>query len=170
MLRSRRQEPSMVFSRNLLAVISAVLVPLAISSGAQELEKRPLEVTLPTMPGEPQKPNTHAAYKALRNISSGETFQVKDLQLKRDAGLFNLTGSLVLLAPVNGKVTGAVFFGKGTFSMVPPLEVEKKNLAILTKEAGVHEEFNKAVFRFTDGTDQEIRKQFQTGGSSGGDP
>src|SRR4051812_3175192 len=158
----------MRFFRKSLAV-ALVSILLFSLCPAQQLETRPPSIP-PAMPAEPQPPNTNPEYKALRNISSGETFQVKDFLLHRDAGFFTLTGSIVFLAPVNGKITGAVFFGKGTFSMVPPLEVEKKNLAILTKEAGVHEEFNKVVFRFTDGTDQEIRKQFQTGGGSGGDP
>jgi len=137
---------------------------------AQEIDKRLRGSAIPPVPSELQQPNTHSDYKALRNISSGETFQLKDFLLHRDAGFFTLSGSVVFLAPVNGKVTGAVFFGKGTFSMVPPLDVEKKNLTILTKEAGVHEEFNKLVLRFTDNTYEEIRKSAQPGGSSGGDP
>jgi len=51
----------------------------------QELENRPPGDSIPAMPAEPHKPNTDKAYKALRNVASGETFQVKDLLLKRDA-------------------------------------------------------------------------------------
>ncbi len=76
----------------------------------------------------------------------------KALVLKRDAGKFVLNGVLTFLAPVNGKVTGDVFFGKGSFELIPPIEVERRSLAELTKEPALHEEFDQAVFRFTDNT------------------
>jgi len=44
--------------------------------------------------------------------------------------------------------------------MVPPLDVEKKNLTLLTKEPGLHEEFSQLVLRFTDGTYDEVKKRF----------
>jgi Peptidase family M1 domain len=135
----------------------ALLVAITGSVPAQELTQRP-SGTSPVIPAEIQQANTDPTYKALRNIGSGDEIPVKDLTLKRDAGAFVLTGMLTFLAPVNGKVTGAVFFGHGTFELVPPIEVEKKSLAELTKEPAVHEEFDQAVFRFTDGTFEEVKK------------
>jgi len=55
--------------------------------------------------GKPAKPT--------RTIGTGEILAVKDVVLKRDAGTFTMTGTITFLAPVRGKVTGAVFFGHG---------------------------------------------------------
>jgi hypothetical protein len=111
-------------------------------------------------------PNSDATYVKLRNIHPGqETISVKDLQLKRDAATFVFhSGVFTLLEPVNGKITGATFHGDATFSLVPPVVVEKRNLAILTKGQPFEEQFSSAVFRFSDGTEAELRKAAQPGG------
>src|SRR5882762_3850248 len=119
---------------------------LACPIHAQEFSQRPV-AGRPAIPFAPQEANTDPAYKALRNIGTGEMLPAKELILKRDAGKFVLNGVLTFLAPVNGKVTGAVFFGKGTFELIPPIEVERKSLSQLTKEPALHEEFDQAVFR-----------------------
>lgn len=109
-------------------------------------------------------PTTHAnndpLYVKLRNVKIGsETIHVKDFTLKKDAGTFLFrSGVFSLLEPVNGKITGAVFQGDASFSLTPPTSIEKKNLAILTKGQPFEEQFSSAVFRFTDGTETEIRK------------
>ena len=130
---------------------------LAATPLAQELTQRPA-TALPLRPAAMQDANTDPAYKALRSIGTGEILPAHNLVLQRDAGIFTLNGVLSFLAPVNGKVTGAVFFGQGKFDMVPPIDVEKKSLAELTKEPAIHEEFEHAVFRFTDGTFEEVKK------------
>jgi len=139
---------------------------------AQEFSQRSL-AGRPAIPFAPQEANTDPTYKALRNIGTGDMLPAKELVLKRDAGKFVLNGVLTFLAPVNGKVTGAVFFGKGSFELVPPIEVERKSIAELTKETALHEEFDQAVFRFTDNTYEELKKlagPAPANLSSGGDP
>src|SRR5262252_3891360 len=75
-------------------------------------------------------PNSDPNYVALRNITLGsEAVSVTNLDLKRDAGRFRLnSGTVCFVPPVNGKVTGAVFAGEGTFQLNPPSEAERKNL------------------------------------------
>lgn len=104
--------------------------------------------------------NNDPLYVKLRNVKIGsETIHVKDFTLKKDAGIFLFrSGVFSLLEPVNGKITGAVFQGDASFSLTPPTTIEKKNLAILTKGQPFEEQFSNAVFRFTDGTEAEIRK------------
>jgi hypothetical protein len=104
--------------------------------------------------------NNHPVYLALRTVHVGkETVQVKDFTLKRDAGTFVFkSGAFHLLEPVNGRITGAVFTGEGSFTLTPPIAVEQRYLAILTKGQPFAEEFGSAVFRFTDGTEEEIKK------------
>src|SRR5437899_3337299 len=126
---------------------------------------------------EPNAPRSHAnnepTYLKLRNIKVGsEQVAVSKFTLKRDAGLFTFnSGTFYFLEPVNGKITGAVFVGDGTFSLKPPLKVEQRNLAILTRGQPFEEQFSTVVFRFTDGTDAEIRKaKSDAPATAGGDP
>src|SRR5271170_4871455 len=81
-------------------------------------------------------PNSDPVYQQLRNLTlSGEAVSVSNFSLKRDAGTFHLhSGTVCFVAPVQGKVTGAVFIGEGNFVLDPPLESERKSLKLLTKE------------------------------------
>ena len=104
--------------------------------------------------------NSDATYQALRNITLGaESVTVADVKLKRDGGVFVLhSGAVCFLAPVNGKVTGAVFIGDGNFTLAPPTESERKSLKYLSKEDDFNEKFDKMVMRFTDTTYEDIKK------------
>ena len=104
--------------------------------------------------------NNEPNYLKLRNIHLGqETIPVAGFTLKRDAGTFVFkSGAFYLLEPVNGKITGAVFVGDATFALTTPTPVEQRLLGILTKGEPFEEQFSSAVFRFTDGSEQEIRK------------
>lgn len=139
---------------------------------------------LKTRPGQPQqqsedepaagaKANNDPFYVQLRHIAlQSEAIPVKDFTLKRDAGTFVFkTGAFHLLAPVNGKITGAVFTGEATFALKPPIEVERRYLSTLTKGQPFEEEFSGAVFRFTDGTEEEIKNAAaKDAGPVSGDP
>jgi peptidase M1-like protein len=105
-------------------------------------------------------PNSDPNYVALRNITLGsEAVSVTNFDLKRDAGVFRLhSGTVCFVPPVNGKVTGAVFVGDGSFLLNPPTETERKSLRLLTKEDQFNEKFERLVLRFTDGTYDEIKK------------
>jgi len=105
-------------------------------------------------------PNSDPNYLALRNITLGnEAVSVTNSDLKRDAGTFHLiSGTVCFVPPVNGKVTGAVFVGEGSFVLNPPTETERKSLKYLTKEDEFSEKFERLVLRFTDSTYDEIKK------------
>ena len=150
-------------------LLATLVIAFACTVQAQDLSPRPPD-RRPALPPIIQEPNTDATYRALRSIGTGEVLTVKNVVLKRDAATFTLTGTVTFLAPVQGKVTGAVFFGQGTLELIPPIEVEKKSLAELTKEPALHEEFDQAVFRFTDDTFDELKKQSSPAASSEGDP
>jgi len=108
---------------------------------------------------QPIAPNSDPTYQALRNLSlSGEAVSVSNLDLKRDAGTFHLhSGTVCFTAPVQGKVTGAVFIGDGNFVLSPPAS-EASMLKLLTKEDEFSEKFEHLVLRFTDSTYDEIKK------------
>jgi hypothetical protein len=109
-------------------------------------------------------PNSDPTYQALRNLGlSGEAVSVSNFDLKRDAGTFHFhSGTICFVAPVNGKVTGAVFNGDGNFVLDPPVDSERASLKLLTKENEFSERFERLVMRFTDSTYEDIKK----GGSS----
>ena len=104
----------------------------------------------------PPAANAHPAYAALRSVRPAAAHQVDSLVLKRDAATFTLTGTLTLLEPVDGRITGAVFLGRGVMTYVPPIPQERAMLRILTKGEEFNETFERAVFRFTDDTAREI--------------
>ncbi len=100
----------------------------------------------------------HPVYRELRAIGLGpDAYQVNNFVLSKDAATFTLTGTLYMLAPVQGTVTGAVFLGHGTMAYTPPLPVERGMLRNLTKGEDFNETFDRAVFRFTDDTAATIK-------------
>ena len=111
-------------------------------------------------------PNSDPTYQSLRNLTlGGEAVSVSNLELKRDAGTFHLhSGVVCFVAPVAGKVTGAVFVGDGNFVLNPPAS-EQGMLKLLTKENEFSENFSQMALRFTDSTYDEIKKAGAAGGS-----
>jgi Peptidase family M1 domain len=116
-----------------------------------------------------QRPgNANAYYMQLRGLlPGGEVIAVKNLELKRDAGVFTFrSGTIAFYGEVNGKVTGAVFRGDGHFHLAPSTSQERHNLAILTKNEEFDEDFDQTVLRFTDATAAELRKASAGPGSA----
>jgi len=138
-----------------ISTIAVVILLLAFGSRAQ---------TAPA-PG----PNSDPTYQQLRNIGLGnEAVTVKDLELKRDAATFHLhSGTVCFVAPVQGKVTGAVFSGDGNIVLDPPIPIERASLKRLTKSDNFVEQYERLVLRFTDSTYEEIKKAGTPGGSCG---
>src|SRR5882724_9294529 len=137
---------------NQRAFLSILLVQvLGISCYAQ---------TLAPKEGAQSVANSDPNYVALRNLTlGGEAISVANFDLKRDAGTFRLnSGTVCFVPPVNGKVTGAVIVGDGSFLLAPPTETERKSLKYLTKEDDFSEKFERLVLRFTDSTYDEIKK------------
>jgi len=136
----------------LLLVLCAVLL---LNASAQDDKKVVGEVTVYA-----QDP----IYKNLRGLSTppdafgGDYATVNNLVLQKDAGRFTLkAGEIYFIKTVDGKTTGAVFLGSGEFSLTPPVEVEKKALAIFTGAPEVRENFEGLTMFFTDDTFDVIR-------------
>ena len=112
------------------------------------------------IPCSAQQPNTNATYHQLRNLlPGGANISVENVVLQRDAGVFTfIQGEFALYGEVNGKITGAVFMGRGHFHLTPSSAIEKHNMLILTKKPEFDEDFTQVVLRFTDGTGAELRK------------
>ncbi len=123
---------------------------------------------LPAYAADNPAANSDPTYQQLRNLTlSGEAVNVTNFELKRDAGTFHLhTGTVCFVAPVGGKVTGAVFVGEGHFVLDPSEASERNSLKLLTKEDEFSESFSQMVLRFTDSTYDDIKKA--GGPASGG--
>ena len=82
---------------------------------------------------------------------SGGKVDVSNLAFKRERVNMTLTGTIYFTAPVAGKVTGAVFVGKGNFfAPGPPNDFEKANLRRFLKSDSVTTDFSTAVMIFSD--------------------
>jgi len=100
-----------------------------------------------------------ALYEALKAFELQGKATVSSLSLKRDRGEMTFTGDFYFAAPVNGRVTGAVFIRNGTFrAEAPPIEYEKETLIRFLETDAVESDFETAVLRFTDDTFDIIGK------------
>ena len=115
----------------------------------------------------PQAPNSDPVYQQVRNVGlGGEALTIHDVDLKRDAATFHLqSGTICFVAPVEGKVTGAVFVGTGTLVLDPPTAIERASLKYLAKSDEFVERYERMVLRFTDSTYEELKKSGTPGGS-----
>ncbi len=106
-----------------------------------------------------------AIYEQIKafNLNGGKA-DVAGLVLKRDRVTMTFNGTFYFSSTINGKVTGAVFVGTGTFKAeVPPSEFEKNNVKRLLDAETVESDFKTAVFRFTDDTFDIIGKDKKDG-------
>ncbi len=71
------------------------------------------------------------SYTALRTSRpDGRTVPTNNFVFDRDVYHVALTGTLHLLAPVNGTTVGAVFVGRGSYELTPASDNERKMLAV----------------------------------------
>jgi hypothetical protein len=96
-------------------------------------------------------------------LDKKQVYSVRDITLNRDVLSISLNrGVLAFTEALDGKVTGAVFMGNGDILAIPPNTVEKQQLFRFTKSALLNAHFETAIFRFTDGTFDEILRQYRT--------
>ncbi len=133
----------------------AFLCFLVFQAGAQDDKKVLGEVTVYAQ---------DKVYKGFRDLSSapdsfsGAYATVNNLVLQKDAAVFTLrSGEVYFLKSLDGKTTGAVFFGGGAYSLTPPVEREKKHLAIFTGAPEIKDDFDVLTMFFTDETFAEIQ-------------
>src|SRR5436309_10951672 len=112
-------------------ILAFILFPALLATFAQGQLKTHTDQTQQQSEDEPvagAKANNDPLYVQLRHITvQSEAIPVKDFTLKRDIGTFIFkAGAFHLLAPVNGKITGAVFTGVDTFSIKLRIEVEMR--------------------------------------------
>lgn len=109
--------------------------------------------------------STPAVYEELRAARpAAATLAVSNLALVRDAIRLDLeSGTIQLLPPVSGRTVGALFVGKGTWTVTPATEGEKRRLAYAAWEKtptveALSDRFDRLLLLFTDTTADEISK------------
>jgi len=96
------------------------------------------------------------ALNALK-VNSDEVYTVRDFDLRHDAVHLTFTqGQLAFLQPFQGKITGAVFTGRGKLLTVPRDPTEKASAARFLGTAVIDEDFTGIYIRFDDDTAAEI--------------
>ena len=94
--------------------------------------------------------NTDSVYRQLRDIGLAETHRCDNFTMNMDVGSFTFTsGTMTLLNPVNRFVTGAIFVGKGHFTLRPVVTLDRSEMIRRAGNATIEEDFTEAVFRFS---------------------
>ena len=83
------------------------------------------------------------------------------VELRRGDAVLSLDeGKFAFFSPLNGRITGAVFSGRGHVLAVPRDPVEKQQMGRFLGSPVLDESFASAYVRFTDGTADELLSQF----------
>src|SRR5262249_29968485 len=94
--------------------------------------------------------NSDPVYRKLRDIGLGETFRFDNFTVQLDSATFQFQkGTLTILSPVNGVVTGAIYIGEGHFHLKPMTVLDGLELKRRSGAAEIDEDFTEVVFRFT---------------------
>lgn len=114
----------------------------------------------------PQSPREfYQALNALR-VDPARVYYVRDLNLRRDAVSLYLTeGKLAFLTPLDGRVTGAVFIGRGRVIATPRDPGERRSLAQFLGVPLLDQSFSRAYLRFTDNFAAELGRQLAQAGT-----
>lgn len=117
---------------------------------------------------QPPPREAHELLVALNRIQvdPAATYKIESasrIELRRGDGkiLFE-DGFLAFLQPVDGRVTGLVFSGRGHILAAPRDPVEKQQVASFLGAPVIDRDFNTAYLRFTDATAAELLHQLQS--------
>jgi peptidase M1-like protein/carboxypeptidase family protein len=104
--------------------------------------------------------NTDSVYRQLREVGLGRTLRFDNFTVQFDVGTFHFQkGTITLLNPVDGVVTGMIFVGEGHFNLKPVTRLDAEQLKRVANAEQIDEDFSEVVFRFSD----EQEKKFLTG-------
>jgi hypothetical protein len=122
----------------------------------------------PASAGAPPAASPRELYQALNalRVSSHEVYSVKEVIIRRDVVRISLReGRLAFLQPCSGRITGAVFVGRGQTLAFVRDPVEKHQLNRFLGAPLLDQTFSTAYFRFTDQSAEELRSQLENTGA-----
>jgi Peptidase family M1 domain len=109
----------------------------------------------------------HELYDAIRalRIDPANVYRftpANHIQLRRgDAVLSFEEGTVAFFSPLDGRITGAVFSGRGHILAIPRDPVEKQQMGRFLGAPILDQEFINGYLRFTDDTAAELLRQFR---------
>jgi hypothetical protein len=118
---------------------------------------------------DPATADARVLYKALDELrpDSLHVYFIHDVYLRR--GPVNLTlgdGKLAFFTSLAGRVTGAVYVGRGHVIATPREASERLSMAHFLKVPLLDESFSRAYFRFTDDTAAELERDLKNAGDA----
>lgn len=134
-----------------------------INTNLGALQTRAIAVLIPFLLASPAAAAADPTYAALRAARpTGPSFALRAATLKRGTLVVHLeSGTLQLLAPVEGRSPGAVFVGHGSWTIEPLTASERRHIELQTGQAWPDrfaDQFERLVVLFSDDTEAEIRK------------
>ena len=135
---------------------------------------RTIQSTIPSFQSAQAPTDPKALYQALNElrVNGSRVFNVRELHLKRSA--FDITlneGKLAFLRPLDNRVTGAVFTGRGSIVALPREVAERRSLAEFLGVPILDLPFSRAYLRFTDDTASVLEGQLEAAKAEvAGDP
>jgi len=109
-----------------------------------------------------QQPLSDPEYRKLRDAQVSETVVVENVVIRRDVGVITLRRGTISFGPVVlGRVTGGVFVGEGTFTLLPAVPYERDHIKITTGTDSVNESFDRALLFFTDNAYRNSRARVE---------
>src|SRR3989442_11831293 len=147
-----------------IGALLALRSPVALAS-KQRLSAASMPASSQSSFDGPLSDRYEPVFDGLRNMKQVERVApVQNLTLRRDAIVFHLEdGNLFLATPVAGRTIGAVFVGRGSVSVTPPLAIERLELKRLLEDSIVDARISAAAFVFTDSTLTELERQLTFG-------
>src|SRR5258706_396817 len=149
----------------------AILIP-ALIAFAYPTQASPQAGSPPAAPSAPAAPAPVApagfdwagqreeVFKAFyaTGLDTSTAYTVTNLPIKKDnMTLLLKQGTVYLMKPIGGEVTGAAFIGDGEADMTPPGRTQRFMLNKYSGAETLKEPFTEAILRFTDGTDRTLR-------------
>jgi hypothetical protein len=121
----------------------------------------PLVFLCSAIPASAQQSSVDPAKELYEQVKAftltGGAIAAKSLTLTHDRAKMTFDGTFYFTAPLNGRVTGAVFIGDGKFTAeIPPGEFEKDNVKRLLGVDIIESDFKTAVLRFSDDTAERL--------------
>lgn len=158
-------KPGSLQARGNVAPTAANLALLSVDPGPKQTARRFLtqDFNAQLIPTDPR-----ALYQALNDLRPDAThvYAVHDLTLRRDVASFTFTeGKLAFFQTLGGRVTGAVFSGRGRVIATPHDRGERRSLAQFVGVPILDQVFSDAYIRFTDDTAAEIGQQLRSSGA-----
>jgi hypothetical protein len=101
--------------------------------------------------------NREEIFKAFyqTGLDTSKAYAVTNLAIKKDnMTLLLKQGTVFLMQPIGGEITGAAFIGDGEASMTPPNRTQRFMLNKYYGAETLKEPFTETVFRFSDKTDR----------------